>query len=364
MMENEEINITFGHVSKAIYLSKDLASQGALLTRYYGTAHNSLGNYLAMISGQGVNATTQDDCEVFEPFVQTGWAAYGQAVGKGCVYPKAVHTIADQLTASGLNWKGYMEDMGADPTREAARCGHPAIGTKDRTQVATPKDQYAARHDPFVYFHSIIDSPTCERAVVPLPALATDLADIATTPALSYIVPNLCHDGHDGAGGEGCVDHEASGLATVDDFLKTWVPRIMASPAYKQDGLIIITFDESDMHHRRDKVNKRDVLYGDASACCGELPGPNIDRKAKVEGTTIQGPGIIGPGGGQIGAVMLSPFIAPGTVSNLPYNHYSLLRTLEDIFHLPHLGYAAQPSAKPMGRDVFNVVGGVGSGGG
>jgi hypothetical protein len=54
-------------------------------------------------------------------------------------------------------------------------------------------------------------------------------------------------------------------------------------------------------------------------------------------------PGKTGPGGGRIGAVLLSPLIRPGTVSTVAYNHYSLLRSIEDIFGLPHLGDAAMP---------------------
>ena len=62
-----------------------------------------------------------------------------------------------------------------------------------------------------------------------------------------------------------------------------------------------------------------------------------------------------GPGGGRIGAVLLSPFIAPGTVSDVPYNHYSLLRSVEDIFGLPHLGYAGVAGLKAFGADVYTL---------
>ena len=89
--------------------------------------------------------------------------ADGQAMGAGCVYPSSVKTVADQLTAAGLTWGGYMEDMGNTTTGDKT-CRHPALNSPDSTQQATATDQYAARHNPFVYFHSIIDSPDCHAA--------------------------------------------------------------------------------------------------------------------------------------------------------------------------------------------------------
>jgi hypothetical protein len=61
-------------------------------------------------------------------------------------------------------------------------------------------------------------------------------------------------------------------------------------------------------------------------------------------------------GGDNTGAVMLSPFIKAGTVSTVAYNHYSMLRTMEDIFGLPQLGNAAVPTLVPMGSDVFTNI--------
>src|SRR5256885_16925251 len=81
-------------------------------------------------------------------FVPGVIAPDGQAIGQGCVYPTGVKTVADQLEAAGLTWKGYMEDMGT-------ACRHPALNSRDTTQQAKVGDQYAARHDPFVYFHSL-----------------------------------------------------------------------------------------------------------------------------------------------------------------------------------------------------------------
>jgi hypothetical protein len=94
----------------------------------------------------------------------------------------------------------------------------------------------------------------------------------------------------------------------------------------------VVTFDEG----------------SDAAACCGE------DSRLGPSHPSVPQPGKTGPGGGRIGAVLLSPFIRPGTVSTVPYNHYSLLRTIEDNFGLPHLGDAAMPQARSFGPDVFS----------
>lgn len=324
VLENKGYETTFGaSPSAAPYLTQTLPSQGALLENYYGTAHNSQPNYIAMISGQGPNLQMQLDCQVFTDFVGTGpFGRNQQASGTGCVFPTSVPTLADQLEAAKLSWKAYMEDMGNDGKREAATCGHPDVGSVDGTQKAEVGDQYATRHNPFVYFHGIIDdSARCDSRVVNLNALPGDLASAATTPNYVFITPNLCNDGHDAP----CVDGAPGGLTSSDAFLKKWVPQIIASPAFRADGVLIVTFDESDSP------------TSDASACCGET-GLN---------------GITGPGGGRIGAVLLSPFIKPGTKSSTDYNHYSMLRTVEDLFGLAYLGYANDSAQASFGTDVW-----------
>ncbi len=64
-------------------------------------------------------------------------------------------------------------------------------------------------------------------------------------------------------------------------------------------------------------------------------------------------PGVGGPGGGRVGLLAISPFIAPGSTTATPYNHFSLLRSVEDIFGLPHLGEAAAPGLAAFGPDVY-----------
>ena len=357
VLENQAYESSFGPDSPARYL-RSLRKLGAAVPNYYATSHFSLGNYLTLISGQAPNPTTNLDCEVFADFVSTGTAPGGQAVGKGCVYPANIGTVANQLEGAGLRWRAYMEDMGNTPERESATCGHPPIGAIDNTQAATVGDQYATRHNPFVYFHAIIDAPECVRHVVNLKELAADLRSAKSTPNYLFITPNLCHDGHDGGGSARCVNGEPGGLVSADAFLHQLVPQILASAAYRRAGLLIITFDESGMAETYDSAgNVVGMAEGAAAACCNELPGPNIppyqsDPALATPG--MNGPGLMGPGGGRVGAVMLSPFIKPGTVTTTDYNHYSLLRSIEDIFGLQHLGFAAQPGLKSFGADIFN----------
>jgi hypothetical protein len=334
VLENQSDAVTFGRTSPAPYLARTLVSQGARLTQYFAIGHASLDNYVALISGQAPNHDTQLDCGIFSEFKPTadGLDDNGQLLGAGCVYPQQVRTLPDQLERAGLTWRAYMEDMGNNPAREAATCAHVPVGTRETTQQAQIGDQYAARHNPFVYFHSIIDDRgRCNGHVVNLSLLAKDLQSIATTANYIFITPNLCNDGHDAS----CVDGRRGGLAAIDVFLRKWVPLIMQSPAFRSDGMLVITFDESD----------HEGAQGSA-ACCGERPLPGA----------VYPPGISGPGGGRIGAVVLSPYVRPGTVSHQPYNHYSLLRTVETIFALPPLGYAAAADLRIFGADVFSAA--------
>ncbi len=203
VLENESAATTFGASSPAPYLSQTLTSQGAFVPNYYGIGHNSLDNYIAMIGGQPPNPTTQADCATFSDMTNQGTPSES-----GCVYPAAVPTIASQLAGAGFTWRGYMDSMGADPAREAATCAHPAIGSADNTQSETATDQYATRHDPFVYYHSIIDDQaSCDSHVVNLTALPADLASLATTPNYVFITPGLCNDGHD----TGCPNGQPGG---------------------------------------------------------------------------------------------------------------------------------------------------------
>lgn len=332
VLENEDENDSFGASPAAPYLGKTLRTQGAFLPNYYGIGHNSLDNYLAMVSGQPPNLTTQADCQVFNEMTPSTVGSDGIAIGQGCVYPRSVQTVANQLEAGGHTWRGYMEDMAAGAgAGEATTCRHPGINEVDKTQAARANDQYATRHDPFVYFHSIIDFSTCGRNVVDLSQLPKDLASDSSTPEYVFITPDLCADGHDAT----CADGTSpGGFAGIEAFLEEWVPRIEASQAFQDRGALLVTFDES---------------ASGAESCCGEVNGPNTPNNG--------GAARPGAGGGKVGAVMTSPCISPGTETQTPYNHYSMLRWVEDNFGLKHLANAAPSGLKPFGTDVLNRPG-------
>jgi hypothetical protein len=361
VLENKNFTATFGPHSDAPYLAETLRAKGVLLPQYYGTGHNSLDNYIAMMGGQASTPQTSNDCNIFADFHQTGMAADGQAVGQGCVYPASVKTLANQLMAAGLTWKGYMGDMGNDPARESATCGHPALNTRDLTEeaegpsAAVPQgDMYATRHDPFVYFHAIIDRPVCRTNVVNLRELKTDLRSVATTPNFSFITPNLCDDGHDSP----CANGQPGGLKSINVWLQAWIPAILDSPAYKKDGLLIITFDEGG-NGKIERTATGTVVTVDGAACCNQREGPNLGRTYPTVRRQMSQHGLVtirtlNFGGDRPGALLLSKYIRPDTVSNLPYNHYSLLKSLEEIFGIhEYLGYAGQKGLEPFGSDVF-----------
>jgi photosystem II stability/assembly factor-like uncharacterized protein len=323
------------------YLSEVLTKQGNLLSQYWATAHNSLPNYLALVSGQQPTQDTQSDGS------NTSWQPpdpqvdpHGQAVGQGSTYPAKVKTLFNQLDGKGLGWKGYMEDLGNQTTRDGVSCPF----NHDPTLAHT--DSYVKKHDPVQWFQALTDDgPSCLAHDRSLHDLERDLQSVRTTPNFSFISPNIVHDGHEAAASGG-LNHWA---AVADAFLRQYVPMITSSPAFRQDGLLIVTFDESETVIGVPKGPEDDM------ACCNEIPGPNSPA-----------PGVGGPGGGHIGALAMSPFVDPGSTTATPYNHFSFLRSMEDLFGIDsggddgdgHLGFAGTyldyPGPGSFGSDVYN----------
>jgi hypothetical protein len=338
MLDDEPYATVFGPASPAHYLAGTLEHKGELLVRYYAIAHEQLANGIALLSGQGPTPQIAQNCPTYEDLTPGTVGAEGQVSGQGCVYPSVTQTLAGQLTAKRLTWKAYLEGMGEGATAGAGgpdgACGHPALGAADPTSALTPPagQPYATWRNPALYFHSIIDSPKCTGDDVGLAGLKSDLASPKSTPSFSYIVPGRCDDGN----ATPCATGQAAGMVAADGFLQKVVPEILGSKAYKENGLLVITVDEAPSSGE----------YADSSSCCGQPHFPNLSAPASSIGT---------PGGGQVGALLLSPFIKGGNLEQGTYNHFSLLRTVEDFFGLSHLGYAGSKEVSSFSPSLFST---------
>ena len=223
--------------------------------------------------------------------------------GEGCIYPPEIETLPGQLAKAKLSWKAYVEP-----------------------------DPVEAWRKPFAYFAALNEDPKSIQHEGGLDQLAPDLKKAEKTPALSYIVANACHDGSETP----CAPEQPAGLPAAEGFLKTVVPEIEASPAYKEDGgLIAITFDQA----------PQAGPAADSSSCCGAPEYPNLPAPAAPPSTEPPAAGGVKPtGGGRVGLLLISPYVAPGTVEESSYyNHFSLLRSIEELFGSEPLGYAAEP---------------------
>jgi hypothetical protein len=565
ILENKSYDATFTGLNDNTYLWHALPRQGLLLKNYYGTGHFSEDNYISLVSGQATEPDTQADCPYYNRFVgfvdkrgtlrsnpnygqmTSALGPNGAAGANGCVYPRSVPTLFDQLDRRHVSWKGYAQDLGnsdagAAPHSAGIRyCGapFPAPGAPGSTTEPNPgsadaNDQYVPKHFPFAWFQSIRHAGDCDpRHIANIfdrsHGLYHDLRHESTTPAFSWITPDNCSDAHDAvchgnnlSGGFAnpttprAPRNYTGGLYAADLFLAHVIPEIEASRAFKDGGLIDVTFDEAfppftytgnsfrnsprvapdartsladdaagetlfghTVHHEPTGPNtplatdaqgnqlypgpgynsyidrpsncvKQTTPAQPAGTCLlgggSNVPGPRSDAGATAPagsstisdnaavatdpGRTVTGNGIppgayVGQvrdtptmatapnqdggivdtgdfalvdgaghpitttapvsgvtlgaespatdplfdakhattGGGDTGSVLISPYIRPGSVSTRFYNHYSWLRTMEDLFAVAgrspgldgqgHIGYAAQPGLAPFGRDVF-----------
>jgi phospholipase C len=295
VLENEDYAATWGPTSPAKYLNS-LVPHGVLATHYYGVSHESADNYMAMTSGQPPEPQFQADCP--------NWQV---CEGSEKVRPDGGRSIADQLTANHDSWGAYMESM-------ETSCQHPSA-----TQPTDPyQTGYATRHDPFVYYPSIVENAArCDSHVRPYAELARALPKGAV-PNYVFITPDTCDDGHDAT----CANGKPGGLPAADSWLQRNVPLITSSPAYRDHGALFITFDEAS--------------NSDVSGCCATGVGS--------DGTN---------GGGRVGLLTLSPLARAGHATDTFYDHNSLLRTIEDSFGIgEHLNNARSSRVHPM-TDLF-----------
>jgi phospholipase C len=246
VLENHEYDHVVGNPDLP-YLNGLIDSFG-LATAAYGVTHPSLPNYLALTGGDTFGVTSDcTDCFVDAP------------------------NLVDQLETAGKTWRAYLEGM-------PSPC---FLGNHGR---------YAQKHNPFLYYDDVRTDPNRCAQIVPFSAFADDLA-AGTLPDFAWISPDQCHDMH------------SCPVTDGDAWLATWVPRILAAPAWQEGGVLFITFDEGTTN----------------DGCCGD------------------------PGGGHIATLVVAPNVTAGARLATPVDHYALLRTIEDAWGLPRLSHAADP---------------------
>ena len=236
ILENKSYDATFTGLNNNTYLWKTLPSQGVLLKNYYGTGHDSLDNYISMVSGQAPMTDDQSDCPDYDAITGSvdysgnldSNTNYGQLVSaagpnarpaqNGCVYPASVPTLFNQLDAARRELEGVRAGSRATPTRSGSDrttparqyCGapyaspgptgehgpaEPRLGQLDRPVRAQALPVPVVRVDPAV--RRLQRGPHRE-PVRPRPTASTTTCRArATTPAFSWITPNNCSDGHD-----------------------------------------------------------------------------------------------------------------------------------------------------------------------
>ncbi len=268
LMENHNWNQIKGSAS-APYINS-LLSTGAHAEAYYNPSglHPSEPNYLWLEAGTNFGVTNDNP--------------------PSSNHQSSTAHLTTELSAAGIPWKSYQEDI------SGTVC--PLSGVA----------KYAPKHNPMVFFNDVTgnnnaQSANCISHVRPYTELAGDLAT-GNIGRYNFITPNLCDDMHDSSG---CPT--SNSVKNGDTWLSKAIPTLMASSAYKNGGIIMITWDEG-------------------------------------EG-----------GDGPIGMIVLSPNAKHGYSNTIHYTHSSTLRTLQEIFGVgPLLGDAAKATDL---SDLFTNMG-------
>ncbi len=328
----------FGSGAQAPYLATTLREQGELIGDYYGVASGELANEIALVSGQGPTPQTASNCPIYEDLPPAQQGPEGQTRGSGCVYPISTLTVGDQLVAAGDTWKAYVQGLDEAPAAGSQdRCPNPALGAADPNSAPTASTPYVTWRDPFLYFHSAIESSSCAQDNVGVNQLPADLKSATGTPSLSYIAPDPCDDGDS----EPCATGAPAGPAAAEGFLRSVVPEIEGSAAYKEGGLIAITSDEA----------LQSGPGADTTGCCATPTYPNLPASTTTSSTTGQP-----SGGGRVGLLLISKYVKPGSSDVTgQYNHFSLLASIEALFKLKTLGYAGNIQLPTFEKAVYNA---------
>jgi phosphatidylinositol-3-phosphatase len=265
MEENQSYSSVIGSASMP-YLNS-LVAQGGLATQYYANTHPSIGNYFMLTAGQLVTNNDSLNTTV------------------------NVDNIVRHLLTAGKTWKSYAESL-------------PSVG-----YTGGDRYPYARHHNPLSYFSDVANSSVQRLNLVPFSQFAADRAN-NQLPDYSFVVPNLNHDAHDcPTGPTGCTN--AQKLAAADAWLKSNIAPLLSDPAFQQDGILLIVFDEG---------FSTDTAHG----------------------------------GGHVVTLALGPQVRKGSRPATFYQHQNALRTVMDA-----LAVGSYPGAAANAADMADLFGGL-----
>jgi phosphatidylinositol-3-phosphatase len=294
MMENTGYNALIGNPN-APWINFAAQTYG-LATNYFGVTHPSQPNYIAATSGSTNGVPDDNDITINVP------------------------NIVDQIESSGRTWKAYMQSLSlCNGNLLAHACGN---------------QLYERKHNPFVSYQDVQSNPARMANIVDFSQLNKDLAS-KNVPDYSWISPDQCNDMHGRAGpsnnpgSDPCDFSHVQGLiATGDTFLKNTVSAIMNSRAWNGNSVIFITWDESDF------TGTGPFGFGDTSGCCDANPG-----------------------GGHVLTITISHSDHSSRSSNVAYNHYSMLATIEGGWSLGCLANTCDTTNVPTMSDLVGPKG-------
>ncbi len=224
-----------------------------------------------------------------------------------------VPNIVDQIEGSGRTWKAYMQSIFAG-------------GNTDKLAHSAGNQLYERKHNPFVSYLDVQSNPARMANVVDLSQLNTDLAN-NNVPDYSWISPDQCNDMHGRAAtpSDPCDFSQVQSLIkTGDTFLSNTVSAIMNSQAWNGNSVIFITWDESDFP------------FNDVSGCCDAVQGA---------------------GGGHVVMITISHSDHSARTSNVAYNHYSMLSTIENGWNIGCLAFTCDTANVPTMSDLVGPQG-------
>jgi phospholipase C len=284
-----------------------LARDNGYASHYYGVTHPSLPNYVAITSGDTWYSNSDDPTQRFNHI-----------------------NIVDTLEARHISWTAYMQAI-------------PSVGFSGDFYPADEENAlYVIRHDPFMLYDDVRDNAQRRAHVVSMDRLTQDLR-AGKLAQFVWVSPDVCHDMH-GMSGKACPYSDDAALKrTSDAYVVSLVQEIRSSKAWTKRSVIFIMTDETDYDGSMTSTGG----WASATGCCDS---PVVPKNAAF---FPQG-GMYG--GGPSPLIVISPIAKAHFTSDTPYNHYSVLRTIELSWNLAQLGMTADAPQVPDLSEFFNPI--------